>query len=435
MIESVFRITRKQLDLITSQMAGNEDHKFVPVQCGTGSATISQKCKRIVWCAHKILDGNPISNAAEVIERNCCQCVFTNSLESLEQLRASDLRVPLWAFISCGDIQVFTSSDGLLVPVTVSVVVGHDLLFHFSGENPMIEKHGDTTEFFERTMQAFGKGTTQYLSQLTIAVAGVSGTGSIVAEQLFRLGVKRLVLIDDDVVEKRNLGRILNSRVSDAEAAISKVEMLQKTYQEIGLSTDVIAVPTVIAEPSTIQLISVCDVIFGCLDSADGRHHLNRISTFYNIPYIDMGVSLVSDNGKITDINGAVRYIIPGSSSLMSRQAYSMEQLESDALRRTNPEAYEARLKEKYIQGASESSPAVISVNMQVASLSVLELLARLHPYRDTPNAQIETIWVNLFESRFQIEAPSEPDKSLLKLVGTGDCTPLLNMPSIGGKV
>lgn len=77
-------------------------------------------------------------------------------------------------------------------------------------------------ELFERTLQAFARNTTHYLSNLTVSVAGVSGTGSIVPEQLTRLGVKRLVLVDNDVVEARNLGRILNSTTKDAKEQVNK---------------------------------------------------------------------------------------------------------------------------------------------------------------------------------------------------------------------
>ena len=136
----------------------------------------------------------------------------------------------------------------------------------------------------ERTNQAFGSGTTKILSQLTIGIAGVSGTGSIVAEQLYRLGVKRLVLVDDDYVEERNLGRILNSAINDAKQQVNKSEMLKRAFDNYGLGTEIIAVPTVIGIPSTVRLLSQCDLIFGCLDSADGRSQLNRIGTFYSVP-------------------------------------------------------------------------------------------------------------------------------------------------------
>lgn len=429
MKEYVFRITQKQLDIVSKQLESCNDQAFVLVECGYGKAILSQDCERIAWCAHKILSSCSIVSASKVINKKYGYCVFATSYEHLKQLHDSGMSAQLWAFLNDSSLQVLTTS---LCPVTVSCVVGHDLQFCFSGRNPMMEQYKDDNQFYERTMQAFGKGTTQYLSQLTVAVAGASGTGSIVAEQLLRLGVKRLILIDDDIVETRNLGRILNSRIADAENSVFKAVMLHKAYQKIGLPTEVIAAPTIISEPNTIHMISVCDIIFGCLDSVDGRHHLNRISTFYNIPYIDMGVKLVSDCGNITEISGAVRYVIPGESSLRSRGVYSLEQLESDTLRRSDPTAYQARLKEKYIQGASESNPAVISINMQIASLSVLELLARLHPYREISNNQIETIMVDLISPHFPTDAPTAPDKSLLKYVGIGDYTPLLNMPALG---
>ena len=213
----------------------------------------------------------------------------------------------------------------------------------------------------------------------------------------------------------------------------NKAVMLKSVYDKIGLGTEVIAVPTVIADPNTVRLLSQCDLIFGCLDSADGRMHLNRLCTFYTLPYIDLGVKLKSDYGAISEISGAVRYMIPGAASMLSVGAYTTEQVESEALRRGDPVAYRERLAEKYIQGAQESSPAVISVNMFVGSLAVLEFLNRIHEYRDTPNSDVEVLNVNLLEPAFpQPTAPSPEDQHLSKYLGKGDCAPLLDMPGIG---
>ncbi len=49
-----------------------------------------------------------------------------------------------------------------------------------------------------RNQQAFGEGTISLLRSLRVAVIGCSGTGSVVMEQLARLGVGPLVLIDPD---------------------------------------------------------------------------------------------------------------------------------------------------------------------------------------------------------------------------------------------
>lgn len=334
----------------------------------------------------------------------------------------------LWGLVEDQQLRVFQYRDQL-VPVDVVIVVGHALHYMF-GSNDLLHKK---EQLHERTIQAFGAGTTEYLANLTVGVAGASGTGSIVAEQLYRLGVKRLILVDDDYVEEHNLGRILNSTMEDAQKRVNKAVMLKCVYDKISLGTEVIAVPTVIADPNTVRLLSQCDLIFGCLDSADGRMHLNRLCTFYTLPYIDLGVKLKSDYGAISEVSGAVRYMIPGAASMLSVGAYTAEQVESEALRRDDPVAYRERLAEKYIQGAQESSPAVISVNMFMGSLAVLEFLNRIHEYRDTPNSDVEVLNVNLLEPAFpQPTAPGPEDQHLSKYLGKGDCTPLLDMPGIG---
>src|SRR3546814_19975524 len=65
---------------------------------------------------------------------------------------------------------------------------------------------------------------TAELGRLSALVIGVSGTGSIVGEQLARLGFGRVPVVDFDRLELKNLNRILNSRRADADANRLKVE-------------------------------------------------------------------------------------------------------------------------------------------------------------------------------------------------------------------
>lgn len=135
------------------------------------------------------------------------------------------------------------------------------------------------------------------------------------------------------------------------------------------------------------KAVAECDVAFGCMDGVEGRHVLNRIATFYLLPYFDVGVRLDADGaGGIERIAGAVHYIQPGGSSLLSREVYSMARVDAESLRRTNPEMYRRLIREGYLRGVDEDRPAVVSVNAFFASLVVNEFLARLHPYRNTPN-------------------------------------------------
>lgn len=424
MKEYSFRITRKQLTALGGLLAAKTTENVVVGECGHGWAKFNKDLIRESWSYNGKNETIGFDNVRSYeFKEEKWYCVFSTSIDHLDHIAFANPTC-LWAVFENNQLTVYRFEDHLSM-VDTCLIVDHSLSYSFRDC-----RFVDASEMYERTVQAFGSGTTEYLSHLTIGVVGVSGTGSIVAEQLYRLGIKRLVLVDDDYVEVRNLGRIINSTLIDARSHKNKAEMLKCAYDSIHLGPEVIAVPTVIAKPDAIHLLSQCDFIFGCLDSADGRLCLNRLCTFYTLPYIDLGVKLKSDHGRITEISGAIRYVLPDGASLLSMQAYTTEQATSEALRRTDPEAYRARLKEKYIEGAQESSPAVISVNMLIGSLAVLELLNRIHNYRDIPNEGVEILSVNLLEPCFPSPtAPGLEDIQLSKYLGKGDTVPLLDMP------
>lgn len=311
-------------------------------------------------------------------------------------------------------------------PFSSIMVVGDDLVIWQSNRTTIAE------EFSLRHRQAFGEGTTTLLRSLSVAVVGCSGTGSFVVEELARLGIGRLVLIDSDCIEEKNLNRILNSSKEDAYLQAYKVHSLARAIARMGLNQQVKAMPVNLITEEAVLAVAECDVIFGCTDSVEARHILNRIATFYCMPYIDVGIRLDADGRTgISSISGAVHYLQPGLSSLLSREVYSMDQVEAEGMRRTNPELYRQQRGEGYLRGVQEERPAVITVNGTFASLAVHELLARLHPYRNQPNSQFAYIGANLGDVQFYTESEGEPCHLLQSHVGRGDMEPLLNMPGI----
>src|SRR5262249_33599918 len=82
------------------------------------------------------------------------------------------------------------------------IAVAGDVL-HFW--RPGTDRAGSEDEALIRHRQLFGDGTLRRLQRLLVAVIGCSGTGSIVVEQLARLGVGTLLLVDPDRVERKNL--------------------------------------------------------------------------------------------------------------------------------------------------------------------------------------------------------------------------------------
>jgi len=316
--------------------------------------------------------------------------------------------------------------DGAIVaPLSSVMAVGHDIRI-------WTERRLSQGSFALRHAQAFGSGTTELLRSLSVAIVGCSGTGSVVAEQLARLGVGRLVLVDPDIAEEKNLNRILNSGKEDVYLRRAKVHVLASAIARMGLDQEVIALQKNLLSAEAVKAVAECDVVFGCMDGVEGRHMLNRLTTFYLMPYFDVGVRLDADGkGGIDRIAGAVHYLQPGGSTLLSREVYNMARVDAESMRRTNPEMYRRLVREGYLRGVEEDRPAVISVNTFFSGLVVNEFLARLHPYRNNPNEGHAYVAVNLSEMQFYSEPEGEPCHVLQKHVGRGDVVPLLERATL----
>ncbi len=284
----------------------------------------------------------------------------------------------------------------------------------------------------KRTAQAFGEGTITLLRSLRVAVIGCSGTGSVVIEQLARLGVGAFVLVDPDVVETKNLNRILNATADDAALALPKVLLMKRMIDSLGRGQVVVPLPMNLDTVEAVERVAECDVLFGCVDSAEGRHLANRLAAYYLLPYIDVGVSLAADGeGSVSTVAGAVNYVRPDGSTLLDRGAYTMEHVRAEETRRISPDVYADLLRQKYIQGVNEERPAVISVNTFFAALAVNEFLARIHPFRNIDNAEFATVRGDLCEFALFREPEDVPRGHLTKNVGLGDRDPLLDRPSL----
>jgi hypothetical protein len=339
--------------------------------------------------------------------------------------------VPHGSAVMLPDGQMFgrvLGADGELNTLSLINVVGHDLHFWYPDMGTL-----ELPSFVASHAQAFDEGTIERLRRLSIAVIGCSGTGSPTIEQLFRLGAGELVTVDDDSMEDRNVNRIPNSTMEDVRDQRKKVDVLADAVERAGLGTRVIRIAKNLWDPDVIRQVAQCDIVFGCMDTIDGRFLLNTLATYYIIPYFDVGVRLEAvtegpRKGRIREVCGTVNYLQPGRSSLMSRGLFTMKQVAEAGLRRNDPVAHAQQVKDGYIAGAPAHRPAVISVNMFGSSLAVDELLARLHPFREEANNNYASVIFSLASMELICEPEEGICPILAKKAGIGDARPLLGL-------
>ena len=280
---------------------------------------------------------------------------------------------------------------------------------------------------------AFTGTMTEELSRLSAAVIGVSGTGSISAEQVARLGFGSITLVDPDKIEKKNLNRILNATLADADQARSKVEMFSAAIAEHRGDGVAASIADTLGTREAVEAVGQCDVIFCCVDSKEGRQYADLISSAFLIPLFDVGVTIPTfvDEGKvaIADVSGRIDYVQPGGSRLSDRGVYTQESLRAEYLQRTDPAAFQDELAAGYIKGIHEEAPSVITLNMRAASALVNEFIARAYPYRQEPNRKYARVAFSLAACDEDYQAEDEFERTENALLGRGAAEPLLGLP------
>ena len=350
---------------------------------------------------------------------------------------ASDKRVIPSLFHACGNLHgtAIMTPDGAIrariykpdmecVPVDLVSVAGDNIRYCWSRES--------STGKPARPI-AFTSAMTAELGSLCAVVVGVSGTGSIVAEQVTRLGFGKVVLIDDDHVEDRNLNRILNSTQTSAETKQAKVEMFAQAIQEIRGPGVAYAVPASVHTREAVLAASQGDVLFCCVDSLEGRYVCDRISQTFLMPLFDVGVAIHTrregEGYAIAEVSGRIDYVYPGGSTLLDRGVYTPASLEAEYLRRASAEAFNDRVNAGYMKGVVEEAPSVITLNMRAASACVMEYIARAYPFRLDPNHKFARTTFHLAAAEEEYETEFAFTKLANPLLGRGSMEPLLNSP------
>ncbi len=246
------------------------------------------------------------------------------------------------------------TSHGESTPLSLITVVGKRLCLHYPGR-----ASGATPDALQRQALAFGQALNADLAELRFGIVGCGATGSATAMLLARLGARKLLVVDGDIVDVTNLNRLHGASAADAAKQQLKVDVLKRHAESMGLGTEVIPYPGWVADEDCRDAIRSCDVVFGCTDDHEGRLFLNRLAYFYLQPVFDMGFKLdVSDGDppRILDGAGRVTVLVPGARCLLCRNVVDANLAREEHIRRTNPEEHAWQHEQHYVRG--EAGPS-----------------------------------------------------------------------------
>ncbi|WP_342723587.1 ThiF family adenylyltransferase [Bradyrhizobium sp. B097] len=221
---------------------------------------------------------------------------------------------------------------------------------------------------YDRQVRAFGADGQRAISSLKVGVVGLGGTGSVLVQQLTRLGVRDFVLIDPDVVETTNLNRL--AAAGPADVGMTKIAVAEREILLCSPTTRVRGLRADVVDANVAAELVGLDFVFLCTDSHASRAVVCHIAYQYLVPTIDMGTSITVRDGSVTHITGRVQMLAPELPCLTCTAALDANEIRREMM------SPEQRASDPYLVGAYQPQPAVMSINSTAAPLAATMFMA-----------------------------------------------------------
>ncbi len=238
----------------------------------------------------------------------------------------------------------------------------------------------EAQECFSRQILAFGAEGQKAIINTKVGIVGVGGIGSCIVQMLSYLGTQEFMLVDDDRVEGSNLNRLVGALGEDAINKAAKVEVAQRLIKSVNPKANITALGNLRSKEALEGLSSFPDVIFGCVDNDSARMILTDLAAAYNKTLIDSATEIEPEEDKIINFGGRVIVARPGDFCLWCANQIDRE-IAKQELETEKEKSF--RKNHGYGLGAAITAPAVISLNMTIASLAVTEFLMLITGLRE----------------------------------------------------
>lgn len=315
------------------------------------------------------------------------------------------------------------------VPISEIIVLGRRIERIRTHDSALSGAH-EIDEVFDRQVRAFGSQGQAAVARAKVGIVGVGGTGSPTAEQLVRLGVNDIVLIDSDFLDPTNITRVYGTLESSLRRRWwspgakkpRKADIVGKHLTKIRPETNVQAVSQNVVLRSAAVYLLDRDVIFLCTDDHWGRSIVNQVAYQYFIPTINLGAHIAAEDGLIKGAAGVVDLLRPDNPCLWCSQFLRAERIAAESMPRR---ARKSREREGYVEGIDTPTPSVVSLTTALSGMAVTLFLQLVTDFMG-PRGDVARLNYDLMDGTVRRgRAPGQTACVCTRVRGLGDLKPL----------
>lgn len=276
--------------------------------------------------------------------------------------------------------------DGSRVKLENASIVGRR--FRRIAPTPLTRPRNSAVSY-DRQVRMFGDAGQDILRNARVAIIGLGGVGSLLAQFLARLGVGHFILIDPDRIDLTNLPRVVGATRLDARAwlanpkcpdwmrrlafatATPKVKIAKRVIRRANKHARVELFKEDVLEPKVAARLPDCDYIFLAADTMRARLLFNAVVYQYLIPGVQVGSKIVhdKDSGEITGVHSIVRPVTPDCGCLWCNQLINRAKLQEEGQTELEREA------QRYVDEKTIVAPSVITLNAVGAAQAANDFL------------------------------------------------------------
>lgn len=172
-------------------------------------------------------------------------------------------------------------------------------------------------ERYLKNLSVYSEEEFAVLQNIRVTVVGAGGLGGHIIDQLARLGVGFLKILDFDDFDESNLNRQLNS--DTLNIGCSKADAAENRVASVNPEVQVVAIKDRLVEENALELLGNTDLCFDAVDNVETKLLIQDSCRELGIPFV---------HGAVGTWTAQISLVMPGQDTLDS------------IYQRTEPEAY-----------------------------------------------------------------------------------------------